>query len=201
MVGGVTSGYSLIGSWVTAIKPPARMTSDSTTAKIGRSMKKREKRMEAGLKKVALPRRGCRCGTLGDHGSIRGGDLHSGANPHQAVYDYAFSGLEPRFNRAQTIYNAASDNGTILDTIVALQHEHELAILIGADRLVLNQDRRVLLAAEESYTREQSRCEEPVAVRQQRPRANSSRRSIDTVVNEIEPSHVRKSRLVGETDQ
>jgi len=44
MVGGVTSGYSLIGSWVTAINPPAKMTSDSTTAKIGRSMKKREKR-------------------------------------------------------------------------------------------------------------------------------------------------------------
>src|SRR3977135_1760318 len=44
MVGGVTSGYSLIGSCVTEIIPPARITSDSTTAKIGRSIKKREKR-------------------------------------------------------------------------------------------------------------------------------------------------------------
>ena len=44
MVGGVTSGYSLIGSVRIAISPAARMTSDSTTAKIGRSMKKREKR-------------------------------------------------------------------------------------------------------------------------------------------------------------
>src|ERR671935_231444 len=36
MVGGVTSGYSLTGSAKTAIKPAARTTSDSTTAKTGR---------------------------------------------------------------------------------------------------------------------------------------------------------------------
>src|SRR4029077_13599872 len=108
-----------------------------------------------------LPRRGCRCGTLGDHGSIRCGDLHSGTNPHQAVDDYTLSGLETGFNRAQTIYDAASDHGTILDRVVALEHQHELPILIGADGLILDQSCRVLLAAEESNAREQSGSEEP----------------------------------------
>ena len=130
------------------------MTSDSTTAKIGRSIKKREKRTGAYSGKVSLPRRGRRRGALGYHGSICRGDLHSGANPHQAVDDNALSGLEPGFNRAQTIYDAAGDDGTILDGVVAIQHEHELPILIGADRLILNQRRRVARVAEESYPRE-----------------------------------------------
>ena len=43
--GGPTSGYSPTGSNGTAISPAAKITIDSTAAKIGRSMKKREKSM------------------------------------------------------------------------------------------------------------------------------------------------------------
>ena len=41
--GGTTSGYSLIGKIGMAIKPAAKITIDSTAAKIGRSMKNLEK--------------------------------------------------------------------------------------------------------------------------------------------------------------
>src|SRR3954468_18344277 len=41
-VGGATSGYCAIGSCVSETTPTIRMTIDSTAAKIGRSMKKRE---------------------------------------------------------------------------------------------------------------------------------------------------------------
>ena len=44
IVGGATSGYSLTGSAKIEMSPAASTTSDNTTAKIGRSMKKREKR-------------------------------------------------------------------------------------------------------------------------------------------------------------
>jgi hypothetical protein len=44
MVGGATSGYSLIGSAKIDMSPAARVASDNTTAKIGRSMKNLEKR-------------------------------------------------------------------------------------------------------------------------------------------------------------
>src|SRR5437016_13895968 len=44
IVGGVTSGYSLTARLRTARRPPARITSEMTIAKIGRSIKKREKR-------------------------------------------------------------------------------------------------------------------------------------------------------------
>src|SRR5690349_2404680 len=46
MVGGETSGYSLIGKAKTEISPAARTARDNTTAKIGRSMKNLEKRTE-----------------------------------------------------------------------------------------------------------------------------------------------------------
>src|SRR5690606_30726902 len=43
--GGTTSGYSPIGSSGIEIRPAAKITIDSTAAKIGLSMKKREKSM------------------------------------------------------------------------------------------------------------------------------------------------------------
>src|SRR5438105_14517147 len=43
IVGGTTSGYSLIGSFHMAIKPTIKMIIESTPAKIGRRIKKCEK--------------------------------------------------------------------------------------------------------------------------------------------------------------
>ena len=41
-VGGATSGYCATGSWVAATTPTITITTESTVAKIGRSMKKWE---------------------------------------------------------------------------------------------------------------------------------------------------------------
>jgi hypothetical protein len=45
IVGGATSGYSLIGSAPIESSPAARITTDSTTANTGRSMKNLENRI------------------------------------------------------------------------------------------------------------------------------------------------------------
>ena len=45
MLGGVICGYCAIGSVQTATPPASVMTIDSTVAKIGRSMKKRENKV------------------------------------------------------------------------------------------------------------------------------------------------------------
>ncbi|MNI16457.1 hypothetical protein D3C73_697920 [compost metagenome] len=50
--GGTTSGYSPMGSIGIEIRPAAKITIDSTAAKIGLSMKKREKSMEEFLEKA-----------------------------------------------------------------------------------------------------------------------------------------------------
>src|SRR5690606_38989918 len=49
--GGTTSGYSPIGSSGIEIRPAAKITIDSTAAKIGRSMKNREKSMGVSLRR------------------------------------------------------------------------------------------------------------------------------------------------------
>src|SRR6478736_2362506 len=56
IVGGTTSGYSLTGRVKIEIRPPTKITIDRTAAKIGRSMKKREKRTGcSGCQHDALP--------------------------------------------------------------------------------------------------------------------------------------------------
>src|ERR1019366_1883238 len=49
MLGGVICGYCAIGSVQTATAPANVMTMDSTAAKIGRSMKKRENKVDPQL--------------------------------------------------------------------------------------------------------------------------------------------------------
>ena len=44
-VGGTTSGYSEIGSWNIEIRPARKIVNEMTPAKIGRSMKKRDRFM------------------------------------------------------------------------------------------------------------------------------------------------------------
>ena len=49
MLGGVICGYCAMGSVQTAMPPANVMTMDSTAAKIGRSMKKRENKVDPHL--------------------------------------------------------------------------------------------------------------------------------------------------------
>src|SRR4051812_22073656 len=59
-VGGTTLGYSLIGNWKRASPPPATISSERTAAKIGRSMKNREKFMASSLGAVGCRTHWCR---------------------------------------------------------------------------------------------------------------------------------------------
>src|SRR3954468_22819848 len=75
--GGTTSGYSLIGSPNIAIRPPMKMMIDRTAAKIGRSMKNRENRMDSAL-------RGGR-GGIGHHCRYGRSHLHPWPDAHETV--------------------------------------------------------------------------------------------------------------------
>src|SRR5260370_15254116 len=56
MVGGTTSGYSLMGNRHIAINPMMKIKAESTPAKIGRRMKKCEKFMRFGVEGWRLKR-------------------------------------------------------------------------------------------------------------------------------------------------
>src|ERR671935_1847112 len=121
MVGGVTSGYSLTGSAKTAIKPAARTTSDSTTAKTGRSMKKREKRTGSAPERTALLDRPRGRGGIGQHGGRLGGDLHPRPHAQQAVDDDLLAGLEPRLHDAEAVGHPTDRDRPVLHRAVGLE--------------------------------------------------------------------------------
>src|SRR5438105_8539312 len=228
IVGGVTSGYSLIGSDRIAISPAARMTSDRTTAKIGRSMKKREKRIcverwawsvmrgalcvERGAFGVSVEHRGGYAqrtahsaprsahSDVGLHDGGLGDDLHPRAHAHQTVDDDALPRLQSRIDGAKPVDHATGRHRPILERVIGLQHEHELSILVRADGLILDQRRRALLPADEPHAREQSRRKALRLVRHHRADANRACAAIEPVVHEVERALGGKAGLIGEAD-
>src|SRR5436190_21436810 len=86
--GGTTSGYSEIGNPRTAITPPRKISSESTPAKIGRSMKNFEKFMAffRVARSRARRRRRHGIGLQGHRHRLRL-DQRAGADPLQAVDD------------------------------------------------------------------------------------------------------------------
>src|SRR4051794_32775262 len=100
IAGGASSGYSLMGSSTIAMRPAMKITMDSTPARIGRSMKRLEKRMRD---VSALTIRGDRRRGNGvrHHRGFGGGHLHAGADTLQPVDHDALTGLETVRHHAQ----------------------------------------------------------------------------------------------------
>ena len=99
--GGTTSGYSEIGSPRSAIRPARKISSDSTPAKIGRSMKNLERFMGSfsGSGRSGLRGVPCACARRSALASMRHGlrrDQRAGADALQAVDDDALAGLQAR---------------------------------------------------------------------------------------------------------
>src|SRR5438045_9293162 len=103
MDGGTTSGYSEIGSPPTAIRPPMKISSEITPAKIGRSMKNFERFivvLSCGSRRRRDLGRGLRLRVhfhqLRDHGHARAHALH-------AVDDDALAALQARLHDAHAV--------------------------------------------------------------------------------------------------
>src|SRR5689334_9935062 len=117
IVGGVTSGYSLMGNAVIEINPAASTTSDSTTAKTGRSMKNREKRTgEAPISSVTA----VELLDGGEHGRMLRGDLHPRAHAKQAVDHDVLAGSEAGVHDAQAIVEPTEAHCAVLHRAVGL---------------------------------------------------------------------------------
>src|SRR6185369_8574386 len=142
-VGGTTSRYSEIGSPRNAITPPRNIRSDSTPAKIGRSMKNLERSIALLSAGGASSGRGgriaLRCGfdfalQLGLRGHAHGLRLQQRAGTHalQAVDDDTLAGLEAFGDHAQTVHRRAERHFAVLGLVVRADDEHELLALVGA---------------------------------------------------------------------
>src|SRR6185312_9247053 len=127
-VGGAISGYSETGRRNCAMPPMIRMISDRTEAKIGRSMKKWEKRMRKDPDERGLLRAGR------DLARLRvdlGGRLHHRVG--ETVEHHAVVGLQAVAHDAQAFVDWAQGHRPGLDDIVLVDHEHDLPRLVGDD--------------------------------------------------------------------
>src|SRR4029077_10293856 len=132
--GGTTSGYSEMGSSGIAISPARKITAEITPAKIGRSMKNRDRDI---LSLLALPdlldypqadliARGAAALPLGNDGS-------AWREPLQVIEDDAVAGFEPGKHDAVAVDLRTERDGAILGLVVVTDNKDKALALIVAN--------------------------------------------------------------------
>src|SRR5581483_6321718 len=159
--GGAISGYCAIGSRKNETLPSMTKTTETTAAKIGRSMKKCEMRMR-------LVRLGLRC--VFRRGRCRGRPfffhrhLYSGTGAHQAVDDDAIAGGQTFLDDAQVIIDFSRDDVFLPDDAAIVDDQHVFARLLGADGGVWNKQRGKCRRARHTEAAEHARRENSVGI-------------------------------------
>src|SRR5215216_6235094 len=136
--GGATSGYSEIGITRSASNPARKISTDSTPAKIGRSIKNLERFMAAPVGPFEL--------LLAEHGLRRvphlahrlsvhrhGFRRHQCTGPHalQSVDDDALAGCQAARHDAQAVDECPERHLAVGRDVALVDHDHELLVLIG----------------------------------------------------------------------
>src|SRR5258705_6808447 len=134
-VGGTTLGYSLTGRRTSARLPAARISSEMTTAKIGRSMKNCASFIASlpAFARVALRR-----GRL-FHGDGHRIDLHARPHTLQAADDDPVAGAEAGAHDPQPVDDGPERHAAVDNRPLRRDEIHEALVQIGADRAILNQ--------------------------------------------------------------
>src|SRR5262249_30121510 len=165
MIGGAISGYCAIGSRAKATAPRMTKTIETTEAKIGRSMKKCEKRIRRRPYWVQRDREitdPTGSWLLLSRGLGRGRGrtlllrvhLHPGPRPHQAVDDEAIVGGQPVLDHALTVDQLAQRHITLARDTLAVDHEHIFARLFAQDGAIRHQQRRIGGRTRHAHARE-----------------------------------------------
>src|SRR6202035_3396395 len=196
MIGGAISGYCATGSRENDTPPRITNTIETTAAKIGRSMKKCEMRIF--LASASL-------GFVRPFGRRRAFLLrrHLLARPraHQAVDDDAIGGGEPVLDHAQAAVDLAQRDVFLLHHVAVIYDEDEFAHLLGADRGVGNEQRRIGRRAGHADAAEHAGRENAVAVVEDGAAADGARGAVDDVVDEIDLALVREILLVDQLER
>src|SRR6266851_3865632 len=147
--GGAISGYCAIGRLRIAARPAMTMKSDSTAAKMGRSMNRRENIVSplffrhgegrlAAFRTLAHRLRR----VIGLVAVMRRGDGHrrSGADFHHAVHDHLVSGIEARGDDPGVALPIAQLDRTRLGPALGVDDVDELALRPLEHRALRNHD-------------------------------------------------------------
>ena len=123
-----------------------------------------------------------------------GFDQCAGAHPLQSVDHDAVAGLQARCDDAQAIDRAAERDRAIRCAIVVADHHHELLVLVGADRALVDHHERLLLRLAHAHARELARDEMAVVVGEYRADPDGAALAIDLVVDQLDVALRGESR-------
>src|SRR5258708_7658704 len=137
--------------------PAARMSREMTTAKMGRSMKKR-----ASFTSSSFPVAG-RSGRF-FHGGRSRIDLHARPDALEAIDDHAVAGGETAADHAQAVHDRPERHAAVLNRAVRRDDEDEPLVEIGPHRAVLNQQRPMRALAGKLQPHEETGYQAPIGV-------------------------------------
>src|SRR5580700_11198874 len=164
--GGAISGYWATGSRPTDTAPRMTNTIETTAAKIGRSMKKWERRMP-GSRSVGVDlRAGGRC---------RGGarclrrNLCAWPRSHQAVDDDVVVGSQALRDDAQAVDDRPERDVSRPGDVLGVDHQHEFAHLLGPDGGVGHEQLVLGRCSRHPNTRKHAGREPPIRIGEHGP--------------------------------
>src|SRR4051812_1766308 len=195
MTGGAISGYCATGNREKATAPRITMTIETTEAKIGRSMKKCDIRMPPGPTNSRIL--GLRASR--DRGSalLLRRDLHIWPDPHQAIDHDAVVRLDAILDDAQVVFDQWPERNVLLHRrVVGIDHQNELADLLGADRGIRHQQRCVGRRARHADAAKHAGGQHAILIREHGATADRARRPVDHVVDEIHGAAMAEILLV-----
>ena len=125
-------------------------------------------------------------------------DLGADAGALHAVDDDAVLGLEPLADHAQALIERPEHHRPCLHRVVGLDHEHDLARLVGGDRGIRNQQRLIGRAADQPDAAELAGQDREILVRDHGAAAQRAGRDIEAVVEEVDLALMRRLGLAGQ---
>src|ERR1700683_4731286 len=193
--GGAISGYCAIGRRKNDTAPRITKTTETTAAKIGRSMKKCEMRMRL----VRLDLRGVfRRGRCRRRAAFFHRHLYSRPGAHQAVDNHAIGGGQPFLDHTQVVIDLPGNHIFLPNDTAIVDDQHVLARLLGADGRVGNKQRRKCRRTRYADAAEHARRENTIGIGEDGATADCARGPVDNIVDEIHLADVSK---VGFIDQ
>ena len=125
---------------------------------------------------------------------------HLGADPGalQAVDDHAVFRLQAFADHAQALVERPEHDRPRLHGVVVLDHEHDLARLIGGDGGIRQQQRLIGRAADQPDAAELSRQDRKVLVRDHRAAAQRAGGDVQPVVEEVHRAFMRGLGFAGQ---
>src|SRR5882757_2194168 len=186
------SGYCAIGSRPTDTAPTMTKTIDTTAAKIGRSMKKWERRIRGSrLMGVDLRAGGqCRSGAR-----FLRRNLCAWPRSHEAVDDDVVLGHQALRDDAQAIHDRPERDVFRPGDVLGVDHQHELPYLFDADGGVGHEQLIPGWCGSHPDTRKQAGCEPSIRVGEHGAGADGAGGAVDCVVDEIHLALVGEHRL------